>query len=65
MSDNVSEWMKGIRAALKAAGFSEDNNIAIGMAHSMRAGRDEASFTLEEGREMGVEVARRCKYGRR
>jgi hypothetical protein len=65
MSDNVSEWMKGIRAALKAAGFSEDNNIAIGMAHSMRAGRDEASFTVEEGREMGVEVARRCKYGRR
>jgi hypothetical protein len=65
MSENVSEWMKGIRAALKAAGFSEDNNIAIGMAHSMRAGRDEASFTVEEGREMGVEVARRCKYGRR
>ena len=65
MSENVSEWMKGIRASLKAAGFSEDNNIAIGMAHSMRAGRDEASFTLEEGREMGVEVARRCKYGRR
>jgi hypothetical protein len=65
MSENVSDWMKGIRAALKAAGFSEDNNIAIGMAHSMRAGRDEASFTLEEGREMGVEVARRCKYGRR
>jgi hypothetical protein len=65
MSENVSDWMKGIRAALKAAGFSEDNNIAIGMAHSMRAGRDEASFTLEEGREMGAEVARRCKYGRR
>lgn len=65
MSENVSDWMKGIRAALKAAGFSEDNNIAIGMAHSMRAGRDEASFTVEEGREMGVEVARRCKYGRR
>ncbi|MFM2128852.1 MAG: hypothetical protein RL477_398 [Pseudomonadota bacterium] len=65
MSDNDSDWMKGIRAALKAAGFSEDNNIAIGMAHSMRAGRDEASFTLQEGREMGAEVARRCKYGKR
>jgi hypothetical protein len=65
MSENVSDWMKGIRAALKAAGFSEDNNIAIGMAQSMRAGRDEAAFTLEEGREMGAEVARRCKYGKR
>lgn len=65
MSETDSEWMKGIRAALKAAGFSEDNNIAIGMAHSMRAGRDEASYTLQEGREMGAEVARRCKYGKR
>jgi hypothetical protein len=65
MSENVSEWLRGIQAALKAAGFSEDNNIAIGMAHSMRAGRDEASYTFEEGREMGADVARRCKYGKR
>ena len=65
MSENVSEWLRGIQAALKAAGFSEDNNIAIGMAHSMRAGRDEASYTFEEGREMGADVARRRKYGKR
>ena len=65
MSENVSEWLRGIQAALKAAGFSEDNNIAIGMAHSMRAGRDEASYTFEEAREMRADVARRCKYGKR
>lgn len=65
MSEKDSEWMKGIRAALKAAGFSEDNNIAIGMAHSMRAGREEASYTFQEGKEMGADVARRCKYGKR
>ena len=65
MSEQDSDWMKGIKASLKAAGFSEDNNIAIGMAHSMRAGRDEASFSLQEGKEMGAEVARRCKYGKR
>lgn len=65
MSEAASEWLKGIKAALKANGFSEDNNIALGMAHAMRAGRDEGAYTYEEGYEMGVETARRCKYGKR
>lgn len=65
MSEAESAWMKGVKAALKAAGFSEDNNIAVGMAQAMRAGRDEQSLSESEGREMGAEAARRCKYGRR
>ena len=37
-SGTVSEWMKGVKAALKKAGFSEDNNIALGMASAMLVG---------------------------
>ncbi len=65
MSESQSEWLKGIKDALKKNGFSEDNNIALGMAHSMRAGRDEQALTYQEGFEMGIETARRCKYGKR
>jgi hypothetical protein len=63
MSD--SEWMKGVKAALKKSGFSEDNNIALGMASAMLAGRDENSLSFDEGVETGSEAARRCKYGKR
>ncbi|MFT5539737.1 MAG: hypothetical protein ACI82H_001261, partial [Alphaproteobacteria bacterium] len=28
MSEEVSEWMAGVLEALKAGGFSDDNNIA-------------------------------------
>jgi hypothetical protein len=65
MSETVSEWMKGVRAALKKNGFSEDNNIAMGMASAMLAGRSEQSMSYDEGYEIGSEVAKRCKYGKR
>jgi hypothetical protein len=65
MSEQMSDWMKGVRAALKAGGLSEDNNVAIGMAQAMRAGRDEKSLSEAEGREMGADAARRCKYHQR
>lgn len=65
MSESVTEWMKGVKAALKKNGFSEDNNIALGMASAMLAGRDEASLSFDEGLETGAEAARRCKYGKR
>lgn len=65
MTESMSEWMKGVRAALKKNGFSEDNNIALGMASAMRAGRSEDSMTYDEGYEIGSEVAKRCKYGKR
>ncbi|MFT5540731.1 MAG: hypothetical protein ACI82H_002268, partial [Alphaproteobacteria bacterium] len=29
------------------------------------AGRDEKSLTKAEGREMGADATRRCKYGKR
>ncbi len=65
MREEVSEWMAGVLEALKAGDFSEDNNIALGMAQAMRAGRDEKSLTKAEGREMGADATRRCKYGKR
>jgi len=65
MAESVSEWMKGVKAALKKNGFSEDNNIALGMASAMLAGRDEQSLSYDEGFEIGSEAARRCKYGKR
>lgn len=65
MSEQVSEWMKGVKSALKKAGLSEDNNVAIGMAQAMRAGRPETELTEAEGREMGADAARRCKYHQR
>ena len=65
MAESVSEWMKGVKAALKKNGFSEDNNIALGMAAAMLAGRDENSLSYDDGLEIGSEAARRCKYGKR
>ena len=53
MSESVTEWMKGVKAALKKNGFSEDNNIALGMASAMLAGRDEKSLSYDEGFETG------------
>lgn len=65
MGEQVSDWMKGVQAAFKAAGLSEDNNVAMGMAQAMRAGRPEAELSEAEGREMGADAARRCKYHKR
>lgn len=65
MSEQVSDWMKGVRTAFKAAGLSEDNNVALGMAQAMRAGRPETDLSEAEGREMGADAARRCKYHKR
>lgn len=65
MSDELTEWRKGVRAALKDAGLSEDNNVAHGMATSMRTGKPETELTYVQGYETGKEVARRCKYHKR
>lgn len=64
MSEAMSEWRRGVLAALKAKGFEEKNNVAMGMATAMRHGRDENAMTYEEGYEIGDEVARRCKYSK-
>ncbi len=65
MSEADSEWMKGVKAGLKAGGLSEDNNVAMGMAQAMRAGREEKSLSFKDGQEMGADAARRCKYHKR
>ncbi len=65
MSGEMSEWRKGVRKALADAGLSEDNNVAHGMATSMRAGKPEADLSYQQGYETGKEVARRCKYHQR
>ena len=65
MSEELSEWRKGVIKALADAGLSEDNNVALGMATAMRAGRDEGDMTYTDGYETGKDVARRCKYHQR
>jgi len=62
MSEEVSEWRRGVLAAFKDKGFVQRNTVAIGMATAMRSGRSENDMTYEEGYEIGEEVARRCKY---
>lgn len=62
MSEELSEWRRGVLAAFKAKGFEQRNTVAIGMATAMRHGRSETEMTYEEGYEIGEEVARRCKY---
>lgn len=65
MSDQMSEWRKGVRKALAEAGLSEDNNVAHGMATAMRSGRPESELSFEDGYRMGKDVAQRCKYHKR
>lgn len=62
MSDEISEWRKGVLAALKKKGFDEKNNVAMGMATAMRHGTPEVELTYQEGYEIGEEIARRCKF---
>ena len=65
MTDQITEWRKGVLAALKANGFSETNNTALGMAAAMKRGQAEETLSYQEGFEIGEEVAKRCKYGKR
>jgi hypothetical protein len=62
MSEEVSEWRRGVLAAFKDKRFEQKNSVAMGMATAMRHGRGENDMTYEEGYEIGEEVARRCKY---
>ena len=62
MSEDLSEWRRGVLAAFKDKGFVQKNTVAIGMATAMRHGKSEADMTYAEGYEIGEEVARRCKY---
>jgi hypothetical protein len=65
MTDQITEWRKGVFAALKANGFSDTNNTALGMAAAMKRGEDEETLSYAQGFEVGEEVAKRCKYGKR
>jgi hypothetical protein len=65
MSEQITEWRKGVLDALKKNGFSETNNTALGMAAAMKRGEPEETLTYAQGVEVGEEVAKRCKYGKR
>jgi hypothetical protein len=65
MTDQITDWRKGVIDALKRNGFSETNNTAMGMAAAMKRGEAEDSLSYEQGFEVGEEVAKRCKYGKR
>jgi hypothetical protein len=62
---DTTEWRKGVLDALKKNGFSETNNTALGMAAAMKRGEVEESLSYAQGYEVGEEVAKRCKYGKR